>query len=87
MGEILCVTGSSATGKSIVSQHLAKEFDASIFSLGDYQRKKFADYGTPQQYHGKFGLDTTYYGLWPEFINKIASLKTRRGIIVDGIYT
>lgn len=87
MVEILCVTGSSATGKSSVSKHLSKEFGVPLFSLGDYQREKFTHYGTPQQYHRKLGLDVTSYGLWPEFVNQIASLKSDKGIIVDGIYT
>lgn len=87
MGEIFCVTGLSAAGKSVLSRHLAEEFGMSVFNLGDYQREKFKAYGTPQQYHKKLGLGTTYYALWPEFIDRIASSRSNGGIIVDSVYT
>ena len=87
MGELLCIAGLSSVGKSTTARSLAKQYDVPTFSLGDYQRKMFAPYGTPEQYHKKFGLDVTYYGLWPDYLKCIEATKSEKGIIIEGIYT
>ncbi len=87
MGEILCITGRSGTGKSTLARHLSNELHIDSFSLGDYQRQTFSRYGSPLQYHARLGLDVTYYGQWSDYISEISKRRTKNGIIVEGVYT
>lgn len=74
MGEILCITGPSGAGKSITAKYLGGLLKVPVFSLGNYQREKFASHGEANEYHKKLGLRTVYFDLWPEYIKQIASI-------------
>lgn len=87
MSKILCITGRSAVGKSTLAHHLHRELGIETFSLGDYQREKFGRYGSPLEYHAKFGIRTTYYDLWEDYISKISECKLRDDVVVEGLYT
>lgn len=39
------------------------------------------------EYFPKLGANTVYYGLWPEFVSEISKRISKRGIIVEGVYT
>lgn len=85
---IIGVTGYSSAGKSTLARHLSAQFGTGLFSLGDYQRRKFAAYGsTPQEYHGRLGLAVTYYGLWPAYVSEIKARMSGAGIVIEGVYT
>jgi cytidylate kinase len=84
--KVICLTGQSAVGKSTIAKELGKELEIPIFSLGDYQREKFSSYGDPTNYHKQLGIEATYYGLWGEYLSKIESTISQRGIIIEGVY-
>jgi dephospho-CoA kinase len=89
MGLIVCITGGTAAGKSALSEHLCAKFKLPQFDPGGYQRKKFASlgFGSPAEYHKQLGLEKTYYGLWPEFIEQIRASIAKQGIVIGGVYT
>ena len=89
MGSIVCITGSTAAGKSVLARHLSSRFSLPQFTPGDYQRQKFASEGfkSPAEYHKQLGLQQTYYALWPEFIEQMRTNMSEHGMIVGGIYT
>ncbi len=87
LNKIIGITGFGSSGKSTLLKHISNELNIEQFSLGDYQRSKFAKYGTPINYHNKLGLNVTYYGLWEEYLEQISKLNRSNGIIIDGIYT
>ena len=89
MGSIVCITGGTAAGKSVLARHLSSRFNLPQFTPGDYQRQKFASKGfkSPAEYHKQLGLQQTYYALWPEFIEQIRTNVSERGMIIGGIYT
>ena len=85
--KIIGITGFGSSGKSTLLKYISKELKIEQFSLGDYQREKFAKYGNPINYHNTLGLDVTYYGLWDEYLEQISKLNKKNSIIIDGIYT
>ncbi len=85
--KIIGITGFGSSGKSTLLKHVSKELKIEQFSLEDYQREKFAKYGSPINYHNRLGLNITYYGLWDEYLEQISKLNKGNSIIIDGIYT
>ncbi len=86
---LVCVTGRSAAGKSTAADHLGESLSVPSFSLGSHQRARFSANGGPQRYHDELGLETTYYGLWDEWLGRIGSMMSgsRKGMVVEGVYT
>lgn len=84
---IISVTGLSASGKSTLAEHLRKNLDMGMFSLGNYQRAEFAAYGSPLEYHAKLSLETTYYGRWPAYIAEISKNMSGLGVVVEAVYS
>src|SRR5271157_353446 len=85
--QIIAITGYSAAGKSSLARSISDSLDMGLFGLGNHQRASFGAYGTPQEYHARLGLFTTYYGRWPEYIAEISKNRFRSGIVVEGIYS